>query len=294
MSVELPPTDLEPIYLPERATAQEDSWDLSHALSAHPGRLVTDPGPPYLGIDLYPLDFDDPKTPRVLESPPWDRLLGDPRVFYVWLKGMDGTSWLFSQWAIDNWRAIERLVGDRLGQSFLLGLYSFLQLTRDGALQAERLWQVMLGCGWTEGRDKLPCGDVESGGPSHPNRTASRGQVIDCASAFAERMTQLCGRRPILYGRGMMRDLGITSKMGFDRCSNASYTRLMQTRGYVPPFALDEIVEWQYGGDGVGDAAVHGLPLKIDGHGIDLAVAIEGARRPTLESTIRRLTGGAL
>lgn len=240
-------------------------------------------------IDLYPLDFDDPRT-IAIEDPPWESLLSDPRIMGVWLKASDGTRWSDAcvQWFIRNYRKLIQLIGEHRGKDFMLGAYAFLQLLQDGTKQANYLHQILLQAGWTPGLDMIPVMDLESGGESHPNRSASASQIVDCGSSFSAQMARF-GTETMLYARGIMRDKGITDRMGCRRASNASYTRYMSTHGYVPPFELTDIREWQYAGDGVGDTAITGLPLKIAGHGVDLSVAIHGSDKPTLAMAIEGL-----
>lgn len=271
----------------------EAVFDMSHAReSALDREILEDPGPPYLGIDLYPPDFDDPRTPAV-EDPPWRELLSDPRIYFVWLKALEGLNFNTSAWAARQFKTIEGLIGARRGKSFLLGLYDVLIFGQDGAMQADRMWACMEACGWREG-DMSPTADLETFRPGHPNWGVEASRVVDVASAWCARMRSLCGVEPILYARGIMRDLRITDRMGFTRCSAASYTEHLHFDGYAGVFDLDECVDWQYAGDGVGVNSVTKLPLKIAGHGIDLTVAIEGASTPTLRSTVRRLSGGPL
>ena len=138
----------------------------------------------------------------------------------------------------------------------------------------------------------------EFGGERASNRKASTQQIVDQASAFAYRVKEKTGRRCMLYGRGANRDRSITSKMGCDCVWNPSYTERMVTNGLVgtlpdgnkAPWTIDDIVGWQYGGDGVGVNTTHKLPLEIKGFGkIDLSVYIDGARVPTLASLKARM-----
>lgn len=249
--------------------------------------LGAPPQPPFLFVDLYPLDFDDPST-NVTEDPPWLELLADPRVFGIWLKSTDGVRWGYVDWFVRNIQALIALLGDRRGDTVLLGGYAFLQLTLPGGPQADYFLDAYAAAGLGD-RDIVPVMDIELGGERHPNHRASAQQVVDCGSAFAERVRERTGRSTMLYGRGAQRDLGIGSRMGADRAANPSYTRTMVLNGLVPAFSLDEIPWWQYGGDGVGDVTATHLPLSITGHKVDLTVAIDGARKPTWERTRARL-----
>lgn len=271
--------------------------ELTHVLTKIDSPIVEDPGGPYLFLDLYPYDFDDPRTPKVIEDPPWEALLADDRIYGAWLKCTDGTAYGFTSWFVRNFQKIAALVGDRRGKSFLLGGYHYLQFLQSGVAQADFFVKTLFAAGYSA-LDMIPVMDIEFGNEKASNHAASNQQIVDCATAFAERVRQLTGRRVMLYGRGLMRDRSITSRMGCDCVCDPAYTTHLVTNGLVgklpdgstAPWSLDDIVEWQYCGDGVGENSAHELPLRIAGHGIDLSVAIDGARRPTLTGTIKRVT----
>lgn len=271
--------------------------DLAETLKQIKEPIVEDPGGPYLFVDLYPLDFDDPSTRGKIEDPPWEALLADPRIFGAWLKCTDGVRYGYADWFVRNFQRLAALVGDRRGTSFLLGGYHYLQFAQDPVAQADFFVRTLFAAGYSK-IDMIPVMDVEFGAEHAANQSASNEQIVDCASAFAERTRQLTGRRIMLYGRGLMRDRSITSKMGCDCVCDPSYTRTLVLNGLVgklpnghdAPWQLDDVVEWQYCGDGTGENSVHRLPLRIAGHGVDLSVAIDGARKPTLAGTILRST----
>jgi hypothetical protein len=270
---------------------------LTQTLEKLDSPTLEDPGGPYLFIDLYPFDFDDPRTTKVLEDPPWENLIKYDQIRGVWLKASDGTAYGWTSWFVKNFQRLVQLIGDRRGKDFLLGSYHYLQFLQSGVAQADFYVKTLFNAGYSA-IDLIPCMDIEFGNEKASNRKASNQQIIDCASTFALRVKQLTGRRVMLYGRGLMRDRSISSKMMADCVANPAYTERMVTNGLVgtlpdgtkAPWELDDLVLWQYCGDGTGDNDVHKLPLSVGGHGIDLSVAIEGARRPTLQSTIKRLT----
>jgi GH25 family lysozyme M1 (1,4-beta-N-acetylmuramidase) len=253
---------------------------IDDALACNQQPLAEDPGGPYLIVDLYPFDLGP--------LPPWEMLLANPMIYGVILKATDGVSYGYTAWFHQNFTRLAWLARERRGQSFFLGGYHYLQFALDGAQQATAYLGVMKMAGWGE-RDIIPIVDVEEGGERAANRRASAQQIVDCTSAFAERIHAATGRRTMLYGRGIMREKHITSKMGCSQVWNPSYTQTMVTNGLITvdgkpgPWTLDDIALFQYGGDGVGDETVHHLPLEIVGFGkVDMSVAIDGARRPTL------------
>ena len=107
--------------------------------------------------------------------------------------------------------------------------------------------------------------------------------------AFADRCYEVSGKRPLLYGRGAMRDLGIRSKMGCVGVWNPGYTAEMPMAG-LEAWTLDDVVMWQYAGDGSGDASRHMLPLKSPIGG-DCSVYVQGREKPTWSGLRRRLGG---
>jgi GH25 family lysozyme M1 (1,4-beta-N-acetylmuramidase) len=241
-----------------------------------------------LFVDLYPLDLGP--------TPPWHAVVEAPHFIGAIIKATEGTSYGYTSWFADNWRRLRSVAPERYAQTWFRGAYHFLSFASDGAAQADYyLRTVEKGGGWSTG-DLVPIVDVELGGKANRNRLASAQQIIDCTSSWAERVRSETGRRVMLYGRGAMRDPAICSRMSCDVVWNPSYTRRMSINGVVTvngkpgPWKLDDIALWQYGGDGIGDAKAHGLPLQVDGFGaVDVSVYIDAARKPCLESLRARL-----
>ncbi len=248
-----------------------------------------DPGKPYLFIDLY--SGDDGRL--VGRHPNWQALSSAPGYFGAILKAWDGTRFNDGGWFRKHWPAVREAGGDRYGESWFRGAYLFLEFAHSGSAQADAyLDAVDAAGGWDRG-DILPIIDAEQGGegrpaangkpavPPHPNRKASKQQVIDCVTACADRIRERTGRRVILYGRGIMRDLAINDRMGCDLIWNPAYTAQMVRHG-LEAWTLEEIALWQYCGDGT--AAVAGLPRSVPGFGTcDISVFVCGARVPTLQ-----------
>ena len=93
----------------------------------------------------------------------------------------------------------------------------------------------------------------------------------------------------VVYATGAMRDLGIRSKMGCVGVWNPGYTAEMPMAG-LEAWTLDDVVMWQYAGDGSGDASRHMLPLKSPIGG-DCSVYVQGKERPEWGALKRRLCG---
>ncbi|MGE5202159.1 MAG: GH25 family lysozyme [Acidobacteriota bacterium] len=233
---------------------------------------TNDPGPPYLFVDLYPLDLG-PK-------PPWSVVAATPGFCGAIIKASEGTQYDDRGWFAANWPAVRDAGGDRYGESWFRGAYLFLKFAQSGADQADAYLKAIDDAGgWGDG-DILPIVDVELGSETNSNRKASAQQIIDCTTECAERLRQQTSRRVILYGRGAMRDLSINSRMGCDAVWNPSYTAQMVRHG-LEAWELEDIVLWQYCGDGT--AAIDKLPHEVKGFGkVDISVFVKGAQVPTL------------
>lgn len=226
------------------------------------------------------------------EDPPWHVLAAHPNIVGIIIKATQATNYA-PQWFVKHWPRVRDVARDRYGASWFRGCYHYLDVRVDGRAQADfYLAHVERAGGWGSG-DLYPIVDVELGGP---NGGATAEQVIRVTTDFARRVKERTGRKVILYGRGAMRDLGIRDRMGCDAVWNPSYTREMVTNGLTPTWSLDDVVLWQYAGDGVGDSSKHGLPLTIPGFptNMDMNVYVDGARKPTLSSLRRRLVSDGL
>lgn len=254
--------------------------------------LPGEPGPPYLFCDLYPLDLDNPRTPQI-EDPPWSAAFTNPHLCGVILKAAEGVGWSqkYVDWFERNFKALTTMYGSDRGSTKFVGGYLYAQFFQNPTHQAELYMKSLERAGWTPGLDIVPIIDVEGGGERAANRRASQQQVIECVAAIAEWLKANTTATVMLYGRGLMRDLSIQSKMGCDRVWNPSYTKEMVTNGLTgrlsdgerAPWQLEDIKLWQYGGDGAGDDRVHHLPLELKGFGkVDMSVFVAGTHRPTV------------
>lgn len=251
---------------------------------------VEDPGGPYLLFDLYPYDLDDRRTKQI-DDPDFRKVFGKPHIFGGILKATDGVAYGFVDWFVRNAKALKAVAGESYGKTWFRGGYHYLQFLADGRAQADFYCNAIEKAGgWDDGMI-MPIVDIEFGGERAANRRATNDQIVACASSFAARCKERSGRRVMLYGRGAMRDRSIVSKMGCDVVWNPAYTERMVTNGLVTvggkagAWKLEDIGLWQYGGDGVGDADVHKLPLEIAGFGkIDMSVHVCGAKAPTIQT----------
>jgi GH25 family lysozyme M1 (1,4-beta-N-acetylmuramidase) len=233
--------------------------------------------PPYLILDFA----------AYYANPDYGKMLEHPNICGVILKASEGTSY-HPQWFVDNWRRSREAAGSRYGDTWFRGAYHFLR-RGDGAAQADVFVDQIEAGGGFGGGDMMSWLDVEGemGG-------ADAREVIDTVTAFSARYKKRTGRKLGLYARGIMRRLGIQSRMGCDAFWDASYTAEIVTNGIFPAFSFDEIVLWQYRGKNKynqteGDNSIHGLPMELGMDPIDISVVVDGTRKPNLVSTRRRL-----
>jgi GH25 family lysozyme M1 (1,4-beta-N-acetylmuramidase) len=265
-----------------------DSTPAAKEATPGDGSSEQDPGQPYLFVDLYSGD----EGRLVGKRPNWQGLATVSGFFGAILKAWDGTRFNDGGWFQQHWPAVRDAGGEVYGNSWFRGAYLFLELLQDGAQQADAYLKVVDAAGGWDRGDILPIIDVEQGTegrpamsgkpavPAHPNRGASKRQVIDCVTACANRIKESTGRRVILYGRGAIRDLGIKDRMGCDLVWNPAYTPTMVLHG-LEAWNLEDVVLWQYCGDGT--AAVANLPSTVPGFGTcDLSVFVKGTQIPTL------------
>jgi GH25 family lysozyme M1 (1,4-beta-N-acetylmuramidase) len=266
---------------------------IDSALAPCPSQLVEDPGSPYLIVDLF---WGDDALPA------FDVLTKlTPTFIGGILKATDGVVYKHVDWFVTNLPRLKSAGGDRLGTSWFWGAYHFLRFSQPGKRQAEYYLSTIALVGGFDDAAILPIVDVELGSDRDPNSRASAQQIVDVTSEFSATVKRETGRRMMGYGRSAMRDKKINDKMGWDVVWNPAYTRTMETNGLCPrdpdgspnsspgPWRLEDIVLWQYCGDG--DEHVQNLPGFLPGFGdgkVDISVVVEGAHRPTLKTFIDR------
>lgn len=209
-------------------------------------------------VDVYAGDLNG--------RPDWDALvrLGPPWHGAI-VKATEGT-YYHPPWFEQQWRKVRAAAGERYGVDWFRGCYHFLKFNIDGRAQADYyLAAINRAGGWDVG-DLWPVVDVELGGEANSNRTATKAQVIDCTTRFAERVRAETGREVVLYGNGAMRDHGITDRMGCRYLWPARYTPTLPHEIYERiGWGREDLLMWQYSGDG--DAWLAGYPAWPPGFG---------------------------
>lgn len=264
----------------------------------------------FLMIDLYPGDLKGKPNWQALEK---NSRIGNCEVVGAILKATEGISYKYTDWFVRNGKQLRDMWSPRLGRDRFMGAYHFLQLRRSGEQQADYFVRTLEKINMPQGGvDIRPALDFEQGGqvgffptdcpkdengryklhllPDVTKRDLVK-RAVETTTSCAERIYSLTGFRPMLYGRGLQRDLGMTLARGYDRnylrmgCYpvwNPAYTsKIVPMDAYGWP--IDDVGLWQYGGDGV--AAHPKLPKGVPNFGlVDMNVHIDGPRRTSLES----------
>jgi GH25 family lysozyme M1 (1,4-beta-N-acetylmuramidase) len=210
-------------------------------------------------------------------KPYWAGLAADAGYFGAVIKATEGLYYPTSSgfaWFAQNWPIVKSIGGERYCLSWFRGAYHFLKFNQDGAEQADfYLACVNRAGGWAKG-DLWPIVDVELGNEKNSNQQASAQQIIDCTTAWADRVRGETGRDIMLYGSGAMRDKAITSRMGCDWLWLPRYTATLPKIIYERiGWTLDRVALWQYCGDGVG--FLDGYPTEVPNFGrVDISTLL--------------------
>jgi Glycosyl hydrolases family 25 len=163
-------------------------------------------------------------------------LAGDDRYVGIMLKASEGwrttEHWSIdsTQWFLARWPQVLTAAGDRYADTFFRGAYHYLVFDPKRVQDQVDFYlaNVAAAGGWGVG-DLVPIVDVERGKASSANASASSALVEDVTSGFIAAVTAATGQPVMLYGRGAMRDLHITSRMGATYLWNPSYTASMHS-----------------------------------------------------------------
>jgi glycosyl hydrolase family 25 len=180
--------------------------------------------------------------------------------------------------------------GDRYGVDLWDGAYHYLDLSIDGAAQAEYFVRAVSLNGGEKHGTLWGMVDVERGGQRI--QAPSRALVEDRVGSFARRYHEMAGRLPTLYGGELLRSLGVGGRMGCGRSAVALYGSALHgphesTEQFLARTGtdLEHLLLWQYCGDGV--ASLPGYPTEAPGCGkIDISVLTLPGGLPALKSQL--------
>jgi GH25 family lysozyme M1 (1,4-beta-N-acetylmuramidase) len=215
---------------------------------------MTDP----LFVDCYQGDGPKDWTALAVAGAPWHGVI---------LKATQGTYYNPRAWYLGEMAKVAAVPSERKGVDWFFGAYHYLDMSQDGAAQAD-FYLSCAGDDFSQPGALWPIVDVERGGQRAPSLTKQR--VIDTTSAFAARILAVTGKTPTLYGGSLLADLGITDHMGCGRLWIARYTPTLP-HDVISRIGWSEPWLWQYCGDG--EASLAGYPNQAPGCGkVDISV----------------------
>lgn len=195
---------------------------------------------------------------------PWDGAI---------LKATQGTT--SYGWFVDNWRALTTIKRS----NWFCGAYDYWIASKNDVAQAELLLSMVeAGGGWPENA-LWPVIDVENGG----NAGVSKQRVIDGVSTWSAWILSRTGRRPMLYGGSLLRDLGITDHMGCGLLWTAAWGSTLPAYLYESiGWSRDRLWGWQYRGTDPQSQFPAGYPSTTPIGVLDTtAMVIDDANGPT-------------
>jgi GH25 family lysozyme M1 (1,4-beta-N-acetylmuramidase) len=227
-------------------------------------------------VDVYSGD--------VQGKPNWKAVVAAPNFVGGIIKATEGIAFDVS-WFNRNWPAVKTTGGDRYGTTWFRGAYHFLKFNTDGAAQADFYLRTIQKAGGFDAGDIIPIVDVELGNdgkpdakgrtrPRNSNWDASAQQIIDCTSAWANKVRAETGQQIMLYGNGAMRDKSINDRMCCDWLWIPRYTATLPAKMYERAgWDLPKVAMWQYCGDG--GASLTGYPKNVKDFGaVDISVVL--------------------
>ena len=217
-------------------------------------------------------------------KPNWDAVVAAPDFVGAIIKATESTNFT-TTWFREHWQKVKDAGGDRYGTTWFRGAYHFLKFNHDGRDQADFYLKTVGDAGGFDVGDIIPIVDVELGSEGrldgtgktvgrNSNWDASAQQIIDCTSAWADRVKAETGMQVMLYGNGAMRDKAIADRMHCDWLWIPRYTATLPRNIYERAgWDLPSVALWQYCGDGTGFLA--GYPTEVPDFGkVDISVVL--------------------
>lgn len=225
---------------------------------------MTDP----LIVDAYEGDGRKDWTALAAAGEPWCG---------AFLKASQGTYYHGGTWFAGQWRLVE-LAGrhaNRAPHEWLRGAYHYLDARQNAGLQADAFVTLLTRAGGIRLNDILAV-DVERTGQREG--LAGR-QVIDCVTAFADRVRALTGKWMMLYGGSYLYELGIIDRMGCRFLWIPRYAETLPVQAYNRiGWDAAHLAMWQYcgvAGSGHAEAKLKGYPTTAPGCGaIDISAVV--------------------
>lgn len=210
------------------------------------------------------------------------------------LKTTQGLRYSAEAWlgrALAGARAV-RALRALAARTFVIGMFHYLDLTADGAAQADFFMKMALPLlAFAHPDDLLPVVDVE-GDANSANSRVHPLMMQTCVSAFAKTIKQYLGRGPILYSyASFLRERGVIDHMNCEFLWIADYNEELPASayeevGWTRPWA------WQYAGDNVGKWKGRSASAGSFGK-CDMSVGIAPDGGPCTMEHVLRATVGA-
>lgn len=201
--------------------------------------MIIDP----LIVDAYSRDLGGTLDLQKLAAAgePWNGII---------LKASEGTSWGSGSWFTKYWPLAKSVAVDRFGKTWRRGAYHYAHFMEPPILQRDLyLGTIKAAGGFDAAGDFLPIIDVERA----DNPDCSANQIIDCVHTLADGIFDETGVRPILYGGSLLFDKGIKDHMGCVKLWIARYAATLPRIVYERiGWDLEDVIMWQYDGDGEG------------------------------------------
>jgi hypothetical protein len=216
-----------------------------------------------LFLDLYPGDHRLDHVAFVAAGAPWHGVV---------FKASQGTRYSYLEWLTHNRNQLRDAAGERYGADMFDGMYHYLDLSVDGAAQADFFMRNVDGSGGERVGTLWAMVDVERGGQAI--KDPSRAQVEDCTRAFTTRYTELTGRTATLYGGELLRSVGVRDRLGCGRSAVACYSSMLRGRnGGTAEFLaatgtdIEHTMLWQYVAADGAPSGPAGYPTSAPGIG---------------------------
>jgi GH25 family lysozyme M1 (1,4-beta-N-acetylmuramidase) len=193
-------------------------------------------------VDIYANDLGGkPDIGALVDAgAPWHGLI---------LKATEGTGYTGGAWFQKYWAEARDRAGDRYCVDWFRGAYHYIRLNQPADAQIDLyLNTVDKAGGWGDG-DFWPILDLEHA--NNPDLPAA--QIVEKVTEMAELVRARTGRDVTLYGGSLMYDKGITDHMGCQRLWIARYAATLPAIVYQRVgWQLEDVLMWQYDGDGEG------------------------------------------
>ena len=164
---------------------------------------------------------------------------------------------------------------NRLGNDWWVGGYHYVHFMEDPIVQVDFYLAALKSAGHetTKKGWLWPILDVERA----ENPDCSAQQIVDCVTTMANEIFNRTGKRPTLYGGSLLYDKQIKDHMGCARLWIARYCATLPAQVYERiGWSINDLLMWQYDGDGQGYLANYPVTSPIGKTDISALVCAGG------------------